>query len=100
MTEDHEARDGEGREDDDEGDGEVLEVLARHAQRLGELADVFVEAQQAQELDVDEEDDGADQLRQLLVVLGQTAVVDVAVWSTTPGHVQSKERTVTLDKLT
>ena len=83
VAEDHEAGDGEGREDDDEGDGEVLEVLARHAQRLGELADVLVEAQQAQKLDVDEKDDGADKFRQLLVILSQTAIVDVAVWKQT-----------------
>ena len=43
--------------------------------------DVFVEAQQAQELDVDEEDDGTDEFRQLAVVQRQAAVVRVGLCS-------------------
>ena len=55
----HDPSHGERDEDYGEGHAEVFEVLARHSQRLGELTDVFVEPEQAQELDVDEKDDSS-----------------------------------------
>ena len=60
MAEDHETGYGERSENDEERCSEVVEISTRHPQRLRELTDVFVESQQAEELDVHEEDDCAD----------------------------------------
>lgn len=53
MAEDQETGYGERSENDEERCSEVVEISTRHPQRLRELTDVFVESQQAEELDVD-----------------------------------------------